>query len=232
MSDNIDSMNLAGFYFKVKTLIKKYTEINLLEIRNDINKLFYKETLPMVIDFILTIKDEEYLVFLIGRSPKKITSEKIDGILEVFNKITKITGIILIWNTPTLKSIIIKSNLLNKLERSSLRSEFDRNNKDLEILLIDLIGEESYPIFKNVEEAVKPKDINKYFLNNFKSVLTDFYYRQPHSKDLESTLQKLLQVYPEIEDKLKQIIDKNFNINKNYNKILKELVEDINDKSN
>lgn len=232
LNSNIDLKSIASFYLRVKSLLKKYEDLSVLEIRNDINTFFYNEKFSTVVDFILTIIDEVYIVFLIGRSPKEITDEKVNSILEGFNKITNTTGIILIWNTPTLKSVIIKSNLLNKLDISSIRNEFESNNKDLDVILNELGGEEPYSIFKESVEAIRPRDVEEIFLNNFKSTIREYYYEQSHSKNLEITLQKLLVKYPEIETKLKKVIDNDFNIKKEYRNFLKELVEDIDDESN
>lgn len=232
LNNNIDLKNLAGFYLRVKSLLKKYADVSVLEIRNDINKILYEERLPIVVDFILTIMDDVYLVFLIGRTPKDITSEKVGNILESFNKITRTTGVILIWNTPTLESVILKSSLLNKLDVSSIRNEFEIKKKDLELILNELIGEESYQIFKESLEEIRSRDIEDIFINNFKSTVNDYYYRQSPSKDFDVTLQQIFHRYPEIEEKLKKIIDKDFNIKIKYRNFLKELIEDIDDESN
>jgi len=232
LNNNIDLKNLASFYLRVKALLKKHADMSVLEIRNDINKIFFEEPPPFVVDFILTILDEVYLVFLIGRSPKDITSEKVNNILDSFNKITKTTGVILIWNTPTLESVILKTNLLNKLDVTSLRNEFEIKNKDLDLILNELIGQESYQILKESLEEIRSKDIVDIFINNFKSTIRDYYYGQSPSRDFEITLQKLFKKFPEIEDKLKRIIDKDSNIKKNYRNYLKELIEDIDDESN
>lgn len=232
LNNNIDLKNLAGFYLRVKSLLKKYADISVLEIRSDINKILYEDRLPIVVDFILTIMDDVYLVFLIGRSPKDITSEKVDNILDSFNKITRTTGVILIWNTPTLESVILKSSLLNKLDVSSIRNEFEIKKKDLELILNELIGEEFYQIFKESLEEIRSRDIEDIFINNFKSIIRDYYYGQSPSKDFDFTLQKLLKSYPEIEEKLKKIIDKDFDIKKKYRNFLSELIEDINYESN
>lgn len=232
LNNNIDLKNLAGFYLRVKSLLKKYADVSVLEIRNDINKILYEERLPIVVDFFLTVMDDVYLVFLIGRSPKDITSEKIDNILDSFNKITRTTGVILIWNTPTLESVILKSNLLNKLDVSSIRNEFEIKKKDLELILNELIGEESYQIFKESLEEIRSRDIEDIFINNFKSTIRDYYYGQSPSKDFDVTLQKLFNKYPDIEEKIKKIIDKEFNIKKKYRNFLKELIEDMDNESN
>ena len=232
LNNNIDLKNLAGFYLRVKYLLKKYADVSVLEIRNDINKILYEERLPIVVDFILTIMDDVYLVFLIGRTPKDITSEKVGNILESFNKITRTTGVILIWNTPTLESVILKSSLLNKLDVSSIKNEFEIKKKDLELILNELIGEESYQIFKESLEEIRSRDIEDIFINNFKSTVNDYYYRQSPSKDFDVTLQQIFHRYPEIEEKLKKIIDKDFNIKIKYRNFLKELIEDIDDESN
>ena len=232
LNNNIDLKNLAGFYLRVKSLLKKYADVSVLEIRNDINKILYEERLPIVVDFILTIMDDVYLVFLIGRTPKDITSEKVGNILESFNKITRTTGVILIWNTPTLESVILKSSLLNKLDVSSIKNEFEIKKKDLELILNELIGEESYQIFKESLEEIRSRDIEDIFINNFKSTVNDYYYRQSPSKDFDVTLQQIFHRYPEIEEKLKKIIDKDFNIKIKYRNFLKELIEDIDDESN
>jgi hypothetical protein len=232
LNNNIDLKNLASFYLRVKSILKKYADMSVLEIRNDINKIFFEERLPFVVDFILTIMDDVYLVFLIGRSPKDITSEKLESILDIFNKITRTTGIILIWNTPTLESVILKSNLLNKLDVSSIRNEFETEKKDLDYILNELIGKESYQIIRESLDEIRSRDVEDIFINNFKSTIRDYYYGQSPSKDFDAILQKLFSSYPEIEEKLKKIIDKDFNIKKKYRNFLSELIEDIDNESN
>ena len=80
--------NLGNFYFKVKSLIKSYLGINLFEIRNDLNRMLYDKELPLIVDFILSAIDEDYLVFLIGRPPSEISIEKLNNIKASFNKFT------------------------------------------------------------------------------------------------------------------------------------------------
>ena len=217
--------NLIDFYIRITDVLRNYGDkVKIMEIKPKIVNLEDDKYSFDYINFIVIIRFDEYLMFLINDKPKSLTMEDLEIFNEIFRKQSKKKGIFIVYNDDQLNSSLLLSDDLYSIKRDlpSVFESIKEKSFPLINIIDSLITEPDYKLKKINLKKYRQDDILDVFHKKLKFIIKE---KMKHVREEEK--RKFLSEFDNIKiSKLLDVIEKFIEENIE-NDELKQIYKDI-----
>ncbi|MHA1395931.1 MAG: hypothetical protein ACTSRZ_20700 [Promethearchaeota archaeon] len=222
---------LIDFYIRITDILRNYRDkITIIEIKPKIVNLEDDKYSFDYINFIVIIRSDEYLMFLINDKPESLTMEDLEIFNEIFRKQSKKKGIFIVYNDEQLNCTLLLSDELYSIKKNlpKVFQSIKKKYSPLNNIIDELIDEPDYELKKLDLKKYRRDDIIEIFHKNLNFYLKNELERirgeekREFLSEFDSTkVSKILNI---LEDFFEEVIEDK-DLEHNYKDLIKNFLK-------